>query len=221
VSELSSAKDDALPMSDLPITRSESIRHARLLEIFTVSWNAVEALIGIVAGLAAGSVALVGFALDSVAESASGGVLLWRLRAEGRGTHTSEEVERTAVRGVALAFFALALYVGGRSIFALVTRDRPETSVVGLALAVVSLVVMPILARKKRRAAADLDSRSLDADASQTNLCTYLSAIVLAGLFLNAALGWWWADPVAALGIAVLAAREGVELWRTEDLCCP
>lgn len=206
-------------MSDA--TRAQSLRRARALEIFTVSWNAVEAVVGMVAGLAAGSVALVGFALDSVAESASGGVLLWRLRAEGRGTHTSEEAERKAVRGVALAFFALALYVGGRSICALIARDRPDASVVGVVLTVVSLIVMPILARRKRCAAVDLDSRSLDADASQTNLCTYLSAIVLVGLLLNATLGWWWADPVAAIGIAFLAAREGLELWRTEDVCCP
>lgn len=177
--------------------------------------------VGIAAGLAVGSVALVGFAWDSVAESASGGVLLWRLRAERSGSHTSEDAEREAIRGVAVAFFALAAYVAVRSVFALVGHERPDASIVGVVLTSVSLIVMPILARKKRKAAVELDSRSLDADASHTNLCTYLSAVVLVGLVLNAVLGWWWAAPVAALALAVLAAREGAELRRTEDVCCP
>jgi divalent metal cation (Fe/Co/Zn/Cd) transporter len=201
--------------------RADVLSRARRLEIFTVSWNAVEAVVGIAAGLAVGSVALVGFALDSVAESASGGVLLWRLRAERSGSHTSEDAERKAIRGVAVAFFALATYVAVRSIVALAGQERPDASVAGVLLTTVSLIVMPILAQRKRRVAVELDSRSLDADASQTNLCTYLSAVVLVGLVLNAALGWWWADPVAALALAALAAREGAELWRTEDVCCP
>ena len=201
--------------------RADVLSRARRLEIFTVSWNTVEAVVGIAAGLAVGSVALVGFALDSVAESASGGVLLWRLHAERSGSHTSEDAEKKAIRGVALAFFALAAYVTIRSIVALIGHERPDASIAGVVLTSVSLIVMPVLARQKRKAAVELDSRSLDADASQTNLCTYLSAIVLIGLVLNAALGWWWADPVAALALATLAAREGAALWRTEDVCCP
>lgn len=200
--------------------RASQLRTGRRLETFTIAWNLIEAVVGFVAGVLSGSVALVGFALDSIVESSSGGVLLWRLRAEARGTRTSEEAERRAVRGVALAFFALTLYVGVRSVIDLLSRSRPETSILGMALTIVSLIVMPILAARKRRAAAALDSRALQADSKQTSFCVYLSAIVLTGLLLNAVLGWWWADPVAALAVAVLAAREGYELWTTEDFCC-
>lgn len=200
--------------------RTAHLRRGLHLEAFTIAWNLVEAVVGFVAGIAAGSVALVGFALDSVVETSSGGILYWRLRAEVRGSHASEDVERRAVRGVALAFFALSLYVGVRSINDLVAGSRPEMSLLGMALTAVSLIVMPILAARKREAAAALNSRALQADSRQTSFCVYLSAIVLAGLGLNAALDWWWADPVAALVVAVLAAREGRELWVTDDFCC-
>ena len=200
--------------------RREALRGALVLEIASLGYNVVEAGVGIVAGVAAGSVALLGFGLDAVVESASAGVLIWRLGTERRGRRTAEEAERRAIRLVALAFFALALYIGGRALFDLANGTRPEETNVGLVLAVVSLLVMPVLARAKRRAARELDSRSLEGDSAQTMLCTYMSAILLVGLVANSVAGWWWADPVAALVIAGLAAREGRELWVTEDVCC-
>lgn len=202
------------------LTRESDIRRALRLEYFTISWNTVEAVVGIAAGLAAGSIALVSFALDSVIESSSGIVLVWRLHAERTGRHTSVDVEHRAVRGVAVAFLALAAFVTAQAGYDLTTGARPEASHVGIALALVSLVVMPALAWRKILAARQLDSRSMRADSTQTVLCAWLSAILLAGLAMNARWGWWWADPVAALGIAAFAAREGRKLWRTEDLCC-
>jgi divalent metal cation (Fe/Co/Zn/Cd) transporter len=171
------------------------------------------------AGIAAGSVALIGFALDSIVESSSAGVLIWRLRSEDKGVWDVESIERRAVRLVAAAFWALAAYVGVKAVMDLVAQNRPEESLVGIVLAVVSLIVMPVLAAHKRAAARDLDSRAMHADSSQTSLCTYISAVLLFGLGANALLGWWWADPVAGLGIAALAAKEGHELWTTEDFC--
>lgn len=201
-------------------SRTTGLRRALRLEHFTLFYNLVEATVGLAAGLAAGSVALVGFALDSIVESSSAGVLVWRLRAEASAKRDAEDVERRAVRLVALAFFALAAYVGLRSAFDLVIGARPEESRAGIALALVSLVVMPLLAWRKRLAAKAIDSRSMQADSTQTSLCTYLSAFLLVGLAANAALGWWWADPLAGLAIAGFALKEGVELWRTDDFCC-
>lgn len=203
-----------------PRGREGALRHALGLEALSLSYNVVEAMVGVAAGLAAGSVALVGFGLDAVVESASASVLIWRLGTERRGRRTAEEAERKAIRLVAAAFGVLALYVGGRAILDLVAQSRPEESTVGIALAVLSLIVMPVLARAKRRAARVLDSRSLEGDSAQTMLCTYMSAVLLFGLATNALWGWWWADPVAGLVIAVLAAREARELWVTEDVCC-
>lgn len=199
--------------------RASAIRHGVRLEWFTVLWNVLEAVVGLAAGLVAGSVALVGFALDSVSEASSGGILLWRLHAERRGA-VPEDVERRAVRLVAVSFLALAAYVAARAAWDLATRARPEVSIPGVVLAAVSLVVMPALAWRKRAVARRLDSRALQADSAQTTLCAYLSAVVLAGLAANAVAGWWWADPVAGLVVAAFAAREGRELWTTEDLCC-
>lgn len=190
------------------------------LEYFTVLWNSLESVVGIAIGLSAGSIALVGFALQSVVESSSGLVLLRRLQHEKSGKRTSEEAEKRAVKSVAMAFFALAAYVGGQSIYDLITRSRPDVSIPGMVLTAISLVVMPILAARKRNVARGLDSRSLQADSTQTTLCMYLSAAILLGLILNASIGWWWADPLAALAIAAVAAKEGRELWRTEDFCC-
>jgi divalent metal cation (Fe/Co/Zn/Cd) transporter len=196
------------------------LRSGLRLEYFTVLWNSLEAIVGIVIGLSAGSIAVLGFALQSVVESSSGLVLVWRLRSESSGKRSSEEAEKRAVRAVAIAFFALALYVGGQSIYDLITKTRPEETLPGMILTAVSLVVMPVLATRKRSVAKSLDSRSLQADSTQTKLCVYLSAAVLVGLALNAGFGWWWADPLAALAIAAVAANEGQELWRTEDFCC-
>jgi divalent metal cation (Fe/Co/Zn/Cd) transporter len=202
-----------------PAERQGSLRWGLRLEYFSLAWNILETVVGMAAGIAAGSVALVGFALDSVVESSSAGVLVWRLRSEQRGRGTHEEVEARAVRLVAVAFFALAVYIGAQAVVDLLTGSRPEESSVGIALAVVSLVVMPLLAKKKREAARDLDSRAMRADSSQTSLCTYISGLLLLGLVANALLGWWWADPVAGLGIAALAVAEGRKLWTTEDFC--
>ncbi len=201
-------------------SRRDGLRHALDLEGISLSYNLLEAVVGIAAGIAAGSVALVGFGLDAVVESASAGVLIWRLGTERRGRRTAEEAELKAVRLVALAFAALAAYVGGRALFDLAAGTHPEESTIGIVLAAVSLAVMPLLARAKHRAARELDSRSLEGDSAQTMLCTYMSAVLLFGLGANALWGWWWADPIAGLFIAALAAREGRELWVTKDLCC-
>lgn len=200
--------------------REDSLRRGLLLEYFTVSWNVLEAVVGLLTGLLAGSVALVGFALDSIVEASSGSILIWRLRSEERGTRTVEEAERRAIRLLAVAFVALAAYVSGRALFDLVTHSHPDESVAGIVLALVSLIVMPILARRKRIVARELDSRALQADSTQTTLCTYLSGFLLAGLLSNAVLGWWWADPIAGLAIAGFAAKEGRELWKADDVCC-
>jgi divalent metal cation (Fe/Co/Zn/Cd) transporter len=200
--------------------RPQQLKRALLLEYLSVTWNVLETVVGFVAGIAAGSIALVGFALDSVAEASSASVLIWRLRSEQKHASTAEEVERKAIRMVAVAFLGLGAYVGGRAVYDLATRAEPEESATGIVLAVVSLVVMPLLAWWKRKSARELDSRSLQADAKQTTLCTYISAFLLFGLLANSLFGWWWADPVAGLAIAVIAIREGVELWRTEDFCC-
>ena len=200
--------------------RTRSLRRGVLLEYFTVAWNTLEAFVGLTAGLLAGSVALVGFALDSIVEASSGSILIWRLRSEERGTRTAEEAERKAIRLVAVAFLALAAYVGGRAVLDLATQARPDESVPGIVLAVVSMIVMPVLAWRKRIIARELDSRALQADSKQTTLCTYLSAFLLVGLVTNALFGWWWADPLAGLAIALFAAKESRELWTAEDLCC-
>ncbi|MDQ3981950.1 MAG: cation transporter [Actinomycetota bacterium] len=201
-------------------SRRGALRHALGLEVVSLSYNVLEAVVGVAAGIAAGSVALVGFGLDAVVESASAGILIWRLETERRGRRTAEEAERKAIRLVALAFAALAAYVGGRAVFDLVGTARPEESTIGIVLAAVSLVVMPVLARAKHAAARELDSRSLEGDSAQTMLCTYMSGALLFGLGANALRGWWWADPIAGLVIAGLAAREARELWVTEDVCC-
>ena len=203
-----------------PAERTRHLQRGLLLEYFTVTWNALEAVVGLVAGILAGSVALVGFALDSVVEASSGSILIWRLKTEQRGTRTAEEAEHRAIRLVAVAFFALAAYVGSRAVYDLVTQARPEESPAGIALAIVSLIVMPLLAYQKGRTARELDSRALQADSTQTTLCTYLSAFLLFGLVTNAWFGWWWADPAAGLAIAGFAAKEGRELWTAKDLCC-
>ncbi len=199
-----------------PEARAALLRRGIRLEYFTLGWNVVEAAVALAAGIAASSAALVAFALDSIAESASGAVLLWRLRSE---THARDagELERKAMRRVGIAFLLLAAYVVVDTVVQLSSGSTPDASVVGIALAVVSLVVMPTLASLKRATARRLGSRSLEGDSQQTMLCAYLSGVLLLGLALNAAMGWWWADPVAALAIAAFATREGIELLREED----
>jgi len=181
-----------------------------------VSYNAVEAVIAITAGLMAGSVALVGFGLDSVVEVSSGLIILWQFR-----HRLPETRERQALRLMALSFFALATYVSFESLRALATGHEPDPSRVGIGLAVASLLVMPGLSWAQRRTGRQLGSAAVVADSTQTLLCTYLSAVLLAGLMLNATLGWSWADPVAGLVIAGLATKEGREAWRGEGCCAP
>ena len=202
-----------------PGERAEVLQQGLRLEYFSLAWNVLETVVGLAAGIAAGSVALIGFALDSVVESSSAGVLVWRIRSEQKGRRTSEDAERKAVRLIAVAFFALAVYVGAQATWDLLRGAAPEESPVGIILASVSLVVMPVLAHRKRRAAVAMDSLAMHADSSQTSLCTYISGFLLVGLGANALFGWWWADPIAGLAIAALAANEGRELWTTEDFC--
>lgn len=200
---------------DVAPARASDVRRGRRLEYLTIVWNTLEAVAAIGAGVWAGSVALVGFGVDSVIESSSGAVLLWRLRDGELG----ERRERLALRLVGVSFLALAAYVLFDASKALVTREQPEASYLGVAVAALSLVVMPVLARAKRRVAARLQSRALRADSRQTDICAYLSAILLAGLALNALFGWWWADPAAALVMVPIIAKEGVEALRGERCC--
>lgn len=199
--------------------RARLVRRGLRLEYLTVGWNVAEAAVGLLAGAAAASVALVGFGADSLIEVSSGAVLLWRLRAEAADAGRAERVERRALRLVGWSFMALAAYVLCESVTALARREAPAASAVGVALALLSLAVMPLLARAKRRVAARLESRALAADSRQTDICAYLSAILLAGLALNALLGWWWADPAAALLMSPIIIREGVNALRGETCC--
>ncbi|MGH2655490.1 MAG: cation diffusion facilitator family transporter [Actinomycetota bacterium] len=200
------------------IGRHALVARGLRLEYLTVGWNLVEGVIAVAAALAAGSVALLGFGIDSFVESASGSVLIWRLRAERRAADPQaiERLERRAMRLVGATFFLLAAYITVDAIVTLVTAERPEASPVGIALAAVSLAVMWWLARAKLRTAVALGSRALKADAFQTTACWWLSLVVLGGIGLNALFGWWWADPLAAIGISVLLLREGLEGWKGE-----
>lgn len=207
---------DIVPLGK--IDRAAYVRRGRWLEYFTIAYNSLEGLIAVAAGLMAGSIALVGFGFDSLIEVTSGATLLWRLNAdvdkEGR-----ERVEAISLRIVGTCFVVLAIYVSYDSIKSLLRREVPEESVVGIVLAAVSLVVMPLLVRAKRNVARGINSGALMADSKQTELCTYLSAILLAGLLLNALLGWWWADPVAALIMVPIIVKEGIEALRGETCC--
>jgi divalent metal cation (Fe/Co/Zn/Cd) transporter len=197
--------------------RAVHVRRGRRLEYLTIGWNSLEAIVSIAAGLIAGSIALVGFGLDSLIEVSSGAALLWRLHLDAPDRR--ERAERIALKLVGVSFLLLAGYVAFDSVKSLVRREAPETSYVGIAIAALSLAVMPLLARAKRRVAAEINSRALHADSRQTDICTYLSAILLAGLILNALFGWWWADPVAALVMIPIIAKEGVEALRGETCC--
>jgi divalent metal cation (Fe/Co/Zn/Cd) transporter len=199
--------------------RSALLARGLRLEYLSVGWNVVEGLIAIGAGLAAGSIALIGFGVDSFVETTSGSVLIWRLRAEAGGGSDEERiehVERRASRLVAVSFLILAAYVALEAVRTLAAQDRPDASPVGIALTIVSLGVMLWLARAKGDTGEALGSRALIADSHQTFACWYLSATTLAGLALNAAFGLWWADPIAALVIAVFLVREAREAWEGE-----
>ena len=201
--------------SRLPRKPVSDIATARRLEYLTLGWNGIEATVSIAFGILAGSIALIGFGVDAFIESVSGAVLLWRLRAGEIG----ESREKLALRLVGWSFLALAAYVlfdAGKSLW---ERERPDASTVGIVIATLSLIVMPLLARAKRHVAARMNSRALAADSKQTQLCAYLSAILLAGLALNYLFGWWWSDPLAALTMVPIIAREGIEALRGETCC--
>jgi divalent metal cation (Fe/Co/Zn/Cd) transporter len=191
-------------------------RRAQLLAAASVAYNVIEAIIAVAAGIVAGSVALVGFGLDSIVEVSSGLIILWQFRHP-----LPESRERQALRLMALSFFALAAYVGIESVRALAGGTAPEASPVGIGLASASLLIMPFLSWAQRRTGKALGSTAVVADSTQTLLCTYLSAVLLTGLVLNATLGWAWADPVAGLAIAAVAVREGREAWRGKGCCGP
>lgn len=193
----------------------DQLRLGRRLEYFTLSWNLAEAAVAIGAGLFAGSIALIGFGFDSLIESLSGSILLWRLQ----DTEGGQKRERAAQRLVGVSFFLLALYVAFEAGKSLLYRDQPEASVVGIVLSVVSLIVMPLLARAKRRVAESLNSPALAADSRQTDICACLSAILLGGLLLNALFGWWCADPIAALCMLPMIIREGIEGLHARPCC--
>lgn len=200
--------------------RPLNLKRGLRLEYLTVGWNVVEGIVAVAAGIAAGSIALIGFGVDSFVETISGAVIIWRLMAETRGQHDEEameRIERRAERIVGIAFLLLAAYVGFEAVRALINHDAPDASPVGIALTAVSIVVMLWLARAKRQTGEALGSRAMLADAQQTYACWYLSVVALAGLALNAVFGLWWADPVAALGITVLLVREGLEALRGEE----
>jgi len=201
----------------LRIARQQALqRRVRLLVATTITYNVVEAVIALAAGTLASSVALVGFGLDSVIEVSSAAAVAWQFSARDPARR-----ERQALRVIAWSFFALAAFVTVEAVRALLGATEAERSPVGIALVATSVVVMPFLSWAQRRAGRELGSASAVADSRQTLLCTYLSVAVLAGLVLDAALGWWWADPVAALVVAVLAVREGRAAWRGEGCCAP
>jgi divalent metal cation (Fe/Co/Zn/Cd) transporter len=200
-------------------TRVQLLRRGLRLEYLTVGWNVAEGLIAIAAALAAGSVALLGFGIDSFVETVSGLIIIWRLQAEQRAVDHEriESVERKAQRLVAASLVGLAGYIVFDAVTTLLAGDRPGGSPIGVALAAVSLGVMWWLARAKRRTAIALGSRAMQADAFQTTACWWLSLAVLAGVGLNTVFGLWWADPVAALVIPVFLVREAREAWEGED----
>lgn len=190
-----------------PIPNSTAETRGRYLAFLTIGWNSLEGIVAIGAGVMAGSIALVGFGVDSVIEVSSGLIILWRLA-------SGEKRERLALRLVGISFVALATYVSFDALKSLWFRELPETTNVGIAIAALSLVVMPFLAHQKRKVATALKSNAMKADSRQTDLCAYLSAILLSGLILNAIFGWWWADPIAALIMVPIIAKEGVNALR-------
>ncbi len=200
------------------IDRVAAARRGRRLEYFTIGWNSLEGIVAIVAGVVAGSISLIGFGIDSFIEVSSGAALLWRMSVDA-DVNRRERNERFALTIVGLCFVALALYVTYESIHDLARRQAPEHSIPGIFLACLSLLVMPLLSRAKRRVGNALRSAAMHADAKQTDFCAYLSAILLVGLLLNLLFGLWWADPVAALLMAPIIFNEGFQSMRGK--ACP
>ena len=210
----------ATPAVDLD--RSTAVRRVRLYNNLTIGWNVVEGTVGLTAGIIAGSISLIAFGLDSGIEVSTSLVLMWRLAQERRGGCMAEH-DRRATRAIAVCFGVVAVYVTVEAIAQLTAQRPPDVSVPGIVIAAASLVLMPLLARAKRRLGPVLGSQAVVSEARQTELCAWLSGVVLVGLAANAALGWWWADPAAALVVAGFAGYEAVRTWRAErleDTCC-
>jgi divalent metal cation (Fe/Co/Zn/Cd) transporter len=191
---------------------SVAVQRGALLEYLTIGWNSLEAIVAIGAGVIAGSISLVGFGFDSLIEVSSGAIILWRL-------FSGEHREELALKLVGASFLGLAVYIAFDAAKSLWFREAPEESYTGIVLASLSLIVMPLLASAKRKVAVSLKSNAMHADSRQTDICAYLSAILLVGLGLNAVLGWWWADPVAGLAMVPILAKEGIEAL-SGDACC-
>ena len=213
---------DAPSVDPIRLERQAAVQRARVLNVATIGWNTVEGAVAIAAGVAAGSVSLVGFGIDSGIEVSAAVILAWRLHQERKGG-CMQAADARASKAIAASFAALAIYVAYDAVGDLIEATKPQASTVGVVLAAVSLALMPALARTKARLAPALGSAAAKADAAQTNLCALLSAVVLVGVGANWAAGWWWADPVAGLGIAVIAGAEAIRTWRADsldDTCC-
>lgn len=205
-------------MSELTIAREAITHRGKRVEYFTIAWNSLEGLIGIAAGVVAGSVSLVGFGIDSLIEVTSGATLLWRMSVDA-DAERRERNERLSLRIVGVCFLALAAYITYESVSNLRSKTAPQHSIPGIILACASLIAMPILSRAKKRVGRALGSAAMNADARQTDFCVYLSAILLVGLVLNAGLGWWWADPIAALMMVPIIGKEGFEGLKAKTCC--
>jgi divalent metal cation (Fe/Co/Zn/Cd) transporter len=207
------ARSLPLHVTTVDSKRAPLVRRAKRLAWLGIGWHAIEATVAVAAGIAAGSIALVGFGADSLIESAAGFVLLWRFAS------SSAEAERRAQRWIGVTFYVLAAYVSVEALRTLVAANHPDVSWVGIGLSVVTLITMPALATAKARVGERLHSSATKSEGRQNMLCAYLSAALLVGLGANAVAGWWWADPAVALLIAVVAVREGREAWRGEACC--
>lgn len=205
-------------MVEIALNRTALAQRGKRLEYFTIAWNTLEGLVAIISGLMAGSISLVGFGIDSFIEVTSGSTLLWRMSVDA-DERSRERNEKLSLRIVGGCFIALAVYVGYESASDLLSRKQPEHSVPGIILACVSLIVMPLLSRAKKKVGHSLSSAAMCADAKQTDFCVYLSAILLMGLLLNAAFGWWWADPIAALIMVPIIAKEGIDGIKAKACC--
>ncbi|MDQ0763896.1 divalent metal cation (Fe/Co/Zn/Cd) transporter [Streptomyces canus] len=209
----------AISLGPSAARRDELAHRIRLLVTATITYNVIEAIVAITAGTLASSTALIGFGLDSVIEVSSAAAVAWQFSAREHAVR--EAREKTTLRIIALSFFALAAYITVDAARALIGTGEAESSIPGIVLAALSLAVMPFLSAAQRRAGRELGSASAVADSKQTLLCTYLSAVLLVGLVLNATLGWSWADPIAALAIAAVATKEGRDAWQGKGCCTP
>ncbi len=202
----------------ITMDRSATALRGKRLEYFTIAWNSLEGLVAVIAGVLAGSISLIGFGIDSFIEVTSGSVLLWRMAVDADAEMRARN-ERRSLRIVGVCFLTLAAYVLYEAVSGVVQSQAPKQSLPGIVLACASLVVMPFLARAKKKVGHELGSRAMAADARQADFCVYLSTILLTGLLLNFALGWWWADPVSALIMVPIITNEGIQAMRSQTCC--